>query len=223
MSKIQYIFAKWEKRRDKLLGYESMIVLRINSIKEAIGKERKAGIVNLYLLALSYVDLVTVDYIQQRKDDFYKHLRELLDYMNECISILKEGSEIPEATRKSLFDEYKAGYWGYFALIVQDLDTLKYLTDSESTLVRMMEQTPSAARWENTKEIEDMQNAIVGHDSEMFNLALRARIQSIRKMPTDYVLCLDIWSFALLRYAECCGMQVDRNRYAEADLERMGF
>lgn len=49
------------------------------------------------------------------------------------------------------------------------------------------------------------------------------RIIAIEKMLADYVVCLDIWSFALIRYAEHCGMQVDRNRYVEADLDHVHF
>ncbi|MBP5495015.1 MAG: hypothetical protein J6X97_07940, partial [Lachnospiraceae bacterium] len=66
-------------------------------------------------------------------------------------------------------------------------------------------------------------NAIVENDSDAFNEALSARIRSIRKMPTDYFICLDVWSMGLIRYAEKQGMIVDRDKYIETDLSSIGL
>ena len=72
-------------------------------------------------------------------------------------------------------------------------------------------------------ELCDMINAIVENDSDAFNEALSARIRSIRKMPTDYFICLDVWSMGLIRYAEKQGMIVDRDKYIETDLSSIGL
>lgn len=68
-----------------------------------------------------------------------------------------------------------------------------------------------------------MMTAIVKRDYVRFNEALNNRIISIRKFKMDYYLCVDFWSLGLIRYAEQCGMTVDRNKYIEADLDYMGL
>lgn len=223
MKRIDYSFPKWEKRKNKLLSYEIMTVQRINNLIESTEGQSRTGIKELYLLSLSYAEIVVNDYIRQRKDDFEEHLYELLRCIKECVMLLGTLEGIPEATRRSLTAELQAGYWGYYALISLDFYTVTLLANQDSYLMRLLEQKTLNVDPSTRDEITDMLEAIADRDPVKFNQALKNRIQSNRKMSSDYILCLDIWAFALIRYAEYCGMKVDRNRYVEADLDKLKY
>ena len=97
------------------------------------------------------------------------------------------------------------------------------VTNEEHPLRKLREHNKIPTETDKYDELCDMINAIVENDSDAFNEALSARIRSIRKMPTDYFICLDVWSMGLIRYAEKQGMIVDRDKYIETDLSSIGL
>ncbi len=77
----------------------------------------------------------------------------------------------------------------------------------------------SKARENHLKKVLPVFTDEYEHSEKLTGEALNNRIVSIRKFKLDYYICVDFWSLGLIRYAEQCGMTVDRNKYIEADLD----
>ena len=221
--KREYKTIKWDKRKNKLLSYEKMLFARMEELNNSLKTEGSSKVKEWCLLKLVYSDIVELDYINKRKDAFQEHLVDLLNNASLCCKSYRDGIEMHESTRKPIADGLKSGYEGYYALIAQNEEALMVVTNEEHPLRRMLEHKRILTEIDKKDELYEMINAIVDKDSELFNKALNERICSIRKIPTDYFICLDVWSMGLIRYAEKQGMIVDRDKYIEADLSSIGM
>ncbi len=163
------------------------------------------------------------DWITRKKEAFKEHLKDLLQNASLCCKAYNDGVDMHEATSRPIAEGLKSGFEGYYALIAQDEDVLMNVTNEEHPLRKLLEHKKIPTETDKYDELCDMINAIVENDSDAFNEALSARIRSIRKMPTDYFICLDVWSMGLIRYAEKQGMIVDRDKYIETDLSSIGL
>ena len=215
----EYKTIKWEKRKDKILVYEKMYTVQVEELKKSTASNAKQWA----LLKLSYASIVELDYINKRKEAFQEHLKDLLQNASLCCKAYRDGVDMHEATRRPIAEGLKSGFEGYYALIAQDEDVLMNVTNEEHPLRKLLEHKKIPTETDKYDELCDMINAIVDNDSGAFNKALNERIRSIRRMPTDYFICLDVWSMGLIRYAEKLGMIVDRDKYIETDLSSIGL
>ena len=219
----EYKTIKWEKRKDQILAYEKMYKAQVEELKKSLNSEVSSNAEQWCLLKLSYASIFELDYINKREEAFKEHLKDLLQNASLCCKAYNDGVDMHEATRRPIAEGLKSGFEGYYALIAQDEDVLMNVTNEEHPLRKLLEHKKIPTETDKYDELCDMINAIVENDSDAFNEALSARIRSIRKMPTDYFICLDVWSMGLIRYAEKQGMIVDRDKYIETDLSSIGL
>ena len=218
-----YKTPKWEKRKNKIQEYEKSYFERAERSRNALNLEDASKVKEWLLLKLTYAEIIEIDYVNGQRDAFLEHLNCLLQYAYLCCKAYKDGVEMQEAFKRNIAAELTSGYEGYFALIAGDESTLINVTNEEHSIRKMLESKNFSSGSDEYNEIEDMIHAIVENDSERFNKALRERIRIIRRMPIDYYFCFDVWSVGLIKYAEKLGMKVDRDKYIEADLCRIGL
>ena len=59
------------------------------------------------------------------------------------------------------------------------------------------------------EHLKNMYCAIKQMDKDAFIEALNSRIQDIRRIPLDYMVVLDYWAIALIKYAKEKGISVE--------------
>ena len=218
-----YKSQKWEKRKNKILSYKKMYSDQIAFLNDPSKLPDFSDEKICSLLKLSYANIVELDYINEDKVSFQNHINDLLQNASLCCKAFKDGKDMHESLSKPISDGLKSGYEGYYALIVQDEEALFNVTNEDHPLRKMLDHKRILNDSDRKEELFDMINAIIDNDSELFNKALKDRIVSIRKMPVDYTICFDVWSAGLIIYAEKQGMNVDRDKFIEADLNRIGL
>lgn len=220
--KIEYATNKWEKRKDSILDHEMARFKKIEELLDYQEKEKKEKLRCMYSLCLAYRQVLEVLFIRKNAEGFIEKLNKMLDLYCECLEESNKMEE-PNNTKKSIFSARNGGVFGYFALISERSQLVRIVAEEGHELNRLLAGQSFEIQNDEMQYVHEMMMAVANRDCISFNEALNNRIVSIRKFKLDYYICVDFWSLGLIRYAEQCGMTVDRNKYIEADLDYIGL
>ena len=132
--------------------------------------------------------------------------------VDETILICKlyeDGADVTRGvseTIKSLMDN---GVEAYYAMAINRNSDIEKITTTNHILRKLVNKEYETIK-DNCREgepIDGMLMAICENDNTKFEVALVERIKEIRKISTEYMIIIDIWSVVLVKIAKRQGME----------------
>ncbi len=218
MKNLDYMTAKWEKRKAVLIENSKYDYDEVDSLKRKFNDGNVDEIRYHYTLSLFYKNIAENVYVQNGYVGCYQEILNALNEFVISVKLLREGKSTNQATITNIENKINSGYFGYYALLTSNYDVIPNIVKTDSSIVRML----------SKKEIDEspndmiriMENAISLNDSKMFEDALVNRIKAIRKFNLDNYVCADFVAMALVKEAKKVGMNF-YSEYVEVDMKEI--
>lgn len=218
MKNLDYVTAKWEKRKAVLIENSKYDYEEVDSLKRKFQEGNIDEIRYHYTLSLLYKNIAENVYVQNGYVGCYQ---EILNSLNEfvlSVNLLREGKSTNQATKANIENKINSGYFGYYALLTSNYDIIPQIVKTDSSIIQMLSKKIIDEVPNDT--IRKMENAISLNDSKKFEEALVNRIKAIRKFNLDNYVCADFITIALINEAKKTGMNF-YSEYIEVDIKEV--
>lgn len=216
MKKLEYKPAKWEKRKAILIENSKYDYDEVSSLTKLYNEQKIDKIRYHYTLSLCYKNIAEGTFVQNDYLACYKNIERSLNEFITSVGLLNEGKSTNQATAMNIENKISSGYFGYYALLTSNYDSVSQIVKSNSSILQMLSNNPIDE--DANDMIRAMECAISKRNSDKFQDALVERIRKIRKFNLDNYICADFITMALIKEAKKVGMQFC-SEYIEVDMK----
>ena len=153
------------------------------------------------LYCLRFTGLAENCYLNQEYDRCKELLGKVVDHLYEVFNFDQAGMQTNTGTKDTVEDMKEGDEDIYIAYILGRFNEVANFLNHTC-----MDENFSCIEEEHLK---NMYCAIKQMDKDAFIEALNSRIQDIRRIPLDYMVVLDYWAIALIKYAKEKGISVE--------------
>ena len=190
---------KWNKRILEMKENNELL-LREKEI-QGLEQENFDMVKKNILYFLDFKGLAENCYLNKEYDRCKELLGKVVDHIYKMFSLYQGGMQTDVASKNTVEKMKKGREEIYIAYFLEKFDLVANFLDYSS-----MDEIFSCIEEEHLK---NMYCAIKQMDKDAFIEALNSRIQDIRRIPLDYMVVLDYWAIALIKYAKGKGISVE--------------
>lgn len=211
MKDVSYVSKKWEKIHNKSIK-ENEISEYINCINFYISKLQYTDPLKLYKLSRNlYFEIANLYYIKDKNiEEFCGNLylcARCLSYIINNMDFKKINNDFEMKCFTLLCYYISIDEWKEIDNFIYKENIIYQL--AKGNFNKCKEKSLSNKILDN--EINNIILSIVEFNSKQLNNSLIQRINSIRRLPIDYLIPIDIWSIALIKIAKKYGLNYNLN------------